>query len=174
MSNNTVEQGFPFTRYLTCISRQYDGAISSRLKHLDINRYYYPLLLIAEDEHRLTQQMLAERLGIDKVSMARMISYLSKKGYISRKKNPTDRREYMLEVTEKGAVSVPQIKKAFCEANRVAFQGLEVEEVGTFLKCVKTIQANLEEKQALNINHKLNTISSKPNYQYEKQLFDAK
>lgn len=177
MSGNTTPDYFPFTKYLASITKYYYGAISKKLQNLDIDRYYYTLVLIAEHEGQFTQQMLAERLEIDKVSMVRIIDYLSKKGYVQRKKNPVDRREHLLEITTKGEKVVPQIKQAFYDINQAAFEGLSSEEAGSFLHCAQTIKNNLSEIPALDFKLEFNRTRKKSNskQQYEKtQLSKAK
>lgn len=177
MPNNKTPDSFPFTKHLASITKRYCGVISEKLKDLDIDRYYYTVVLIAEDERQLTQQMLAEKLEIDKVSMVRIIDYLSKKGYVKRKQNPDDRREHLLEITTKGKKAIPQIKQAFWETNQAAFFGLSTEEADSFLYYIKIIKNNLAEIPALDVKLEFSRTRKKSNskYRYEKkQLSNAK
>lgn len=128
---------------LSKITKQYIGVLSSKLSHLDIERYYYPLVLIEKSGNKLTQQQLADHLCSDKVSMVRVIDYLSKKGYVKRKQNADDRREYFLELTEKGRCSVGEVEKAIYESNREAFSGITEREIEIFFNLLTKIACNL-------------------------------
>lgn len=152
---------FPLAKHLTVITKKYVGVINDKLHHLEIDRSFYPLVLIAEGNGCMTQQMLADKLDIDKVSVVRMIDYLSENECVVRKKNPHDRREHLLKLTSKGEKLVPSIHQAFYEANCEVLQGLGVEEIHTFLKCIDHIQHNLANVSAMNVTLKFNNTTKK-------------
>lgn len=125
------------------IAKQYLGVLSNKLSHLEIERYYYPLVLIGKFEGIMTQQQLAEQLFLDKVTMVRVVDYLCKGGFIKRVQNTKDRREYYLMLTEKGRLCIPQIKKAITEVNQEAIKGIEGEEAGSLFELLEKITCNL-------------------------------
>ncbi len=161
MPEKEFSKDFPFTKNLTAIAKRYFGIVSERLQNLPVDRYFYTLIVIAENEKQITQQMLAEKLGIDKVSMVRIIDYLSKKGCVKRRRNPNDRREHLLEVTAQGKEIIPHIKKAFYETNQAAFDGLQPEDIANFYHYITTISNNLSAIPAIDIHLKFNRISPK-------------
>lgn len=133
----------PVGLHLSKLSRQYIGVITKKLSDLDIERYFYVLVVIDSLEGQVSQQLLCEVLGKDKATMVRIIDYLSKYGCIERMKNEKDRREYHLAVTSKGKKYVPLIKKAIEEANTAVFEGMEQADKCTFFHFLKQMSCNL-------------------------------
>lgn len=156
MPEKTTPDHFPFTKHLTVITKQYIGIVSEKLQSLEIDRAFYALMLIAEKDCQLTQQMLTDKLNTDKVCMVRTIDYLSRKGYARRKKNPDDRREHLLEVTEKGKAVIPKIRQVFYETNQEAFHGLSQEEITSFLQSLDIIKKNLDKIPAIDVRLNFN------------------
>jgi MarR family transcriptional regulator, transcriptional regulator for hemolysin len=133
----------PLGRITGKISRVFFGALQKRLSHLDIERSFYPLLLIDDGEGELTQQDLSSKLFSDKVQVVRIVDYLSANGYVERVQNPKDRREYKLHVTDKGRAAVPEIKAVVKELSEIAFKGLSPEKIDELYSTFDLIETNL-------------------------------
>ncbi|OJU46573.1 MAG: hypothetical protein BGN96_06395 [Bacteroidales bacterium 45-6] len=133
----------PLGRITDRIGRMFFGSLQKRLLHLDIERSFYPLLLIDAGEGELTQQDLAQKLASDKVQVVRIVDYLSVNGYVERVQNPKDRREYKLHVTEKGRAAVPEIKAVIKELSELAFEGLPPEKIDELYSTLDLIETNL-------------------------------
>ena len=73
-----IEQ--PVGRMLSGLGKGYLHLLRTKLQHLDIDRNYYALVLIESNDGIITQQELALILDTDKVSIVRIIDYLSGKG----------------------------------------------------------------------------------------------
>lgn len=80
--------------------------------------------------------------------MVRAIDYLSDKGYLERVKNPDDRREFFLELTEKGKKKLPQIIDAIEELNSAAVKGLNKKQTEEFYSTLCLISKNLGSEPA--------------------------
>lgn len=76
----------------------------------DINMKSHGRYLIHIHENNLSQEDLAELFGQTKGTVAKSLKYLETEGYIERKADPTNRRKYILTVTEKGEEAIPVIK----------------------------------------------------------------
>lgn len=135
----------PFGRKTALLAKLYFGALTSKLSGFEIERNFYLLILIEEGDGKLTQQCLAQKYCCDKVTMVRLIDYLSGFGLIERKQNIQDRREYFLSVTEKGMKLIPQIRKAFRELEEQIFNGFSQIEKENLLKGLDKIRVNLSE-----------------------------
>ncbi len=146
----------PFGRSLAIVAKTYFGALTKRLEHLEIERYYSILIIIEKSETACTQHHLCTVLRIDKVSMVRIIDYLVEKDYISKILNPKDRREYLLELTPKALAILPEIHQSIDEVNRSALKGISAAHQDAFYTYISTIQKNLEElpSQKIYINYK--------------------
>ena len=140
--NTNIEQ--PIGRVLSLIGRNYLVALNQRLKQVDIERNYYALLIIDQFDGDLTQQELANLLSSDKVSVVRIIDYLSENGYVVRAKNLDDRRKYAITVTDKAKKEIENIKNAINKNNAFAFSGLNEDEIQSFMQMLDKINNNLK------------------------------
>ena len=134
----------PIGRVLSQVGRNYLAALNLRLTHVDIERNYYALLVIDQYDGSLTQQQLANLLNTDKVSVVRIIDYLSDKGYVMRVKNAIDRRKYAITITKKAKSQIENIQKSMQENTSCAFNGLSESEIFTFKQTLNIINENLK------------------------------
>ena len=132
----------PVERIMGKISKMSQDNLRSILSHLDIDRSFYPLLLI-ESGKGITQQELSRELSCDKVQVVRIIDYLSSNGYVERIPNKTDKRKYELVITEKAVKVIPEIKKAFHELSLVSLKGLSEHQKSELYNMLVKIESNL-------------------------------
>lgn len=128
----------PIGRKMDKVGRMFQA----ELQHLDIERSFYPLMLI-EAGNGITQQELADKLFCDKVQVVRIIDYLSSNGYVERVQNQTDKRKYELTITEKARLVLPDIKKAISNTSSIAMKGLSENQVSQLYSMVSLIESNL-------------------------------
>ena len=140
----------PLGRMLSGLGKGYLHLLRARLHHLDIDRNYHALVLIESKDGRITQQELALLLDTDKVSIVRVIDYLSDKGYVQRIPNTEDRRKHSLLLTTKAKLALPEIKQSFTDINELVLKGLNNSQVSELTEAIKKIKNNLKENiQAL-------------------------
>lgn len=132
----------PVERIMGKISKMSQNLLQESLTHLDINRSFYPLLII-EAGNGITQQQLAQILSCDKVQVVRIIDYLSTNGYVKRIQNKTDKRKYELDITEKAKIVIPDIKKAFENLSAVTLRGLSLNQKDELYNMLTIIESNL-------------------------------
>jgi DNA-binding MarR family transcriptional regulator len=142
----------PIGKFFATLTKQYIGVVSEKLKKMDIERYWYVIMIIAEQENDITQKELGELLGHDKATVVRIIDYLANHGYVQRKQNTEDRRAYFVLLTPKAKKALPNIKNAFQEANNAALKGLKKEQLLCFRHCLETIQSNLQALPSTSVN----------------------
>lgn len=133
----------PISRKLLNLGRAYINLLSKEVEHLDINRYYYALSLIYFHDGGLTQKALADSLGKDKSLIVNIINTLSEKGYVYREKNPTDRREHLLRVTDKAKQEVPEILAAFKKLNNSVTENIPDADMKIFYSVLHKMEGNL-------------------------------
>lgn len=138
----------PLGRHWAILSKVYVGALTKKLEALDIERHY-SLLIVLHNKPDCNQKCLTEILRIDKASLVRVIDHLSKKGYVKRVINPSDRREHYIRLTPKAEKVIPVITKAVRELNAVALKGLSKSGVELFYDTLRNAQDNLN-KEPLN------------------------
>lgn len=141
----------PVGRVLSKIGKMSQERLQKKLSYLDIDRSFYPLMLI-DSCSGLTQQALANELSVDKVQVVRIIDYLSDNGYVERIMNPDDRRKYQLKITKKASDAMPEIKKAIDEVMNDIFQGFTSEQIDTMYKMLNKMEINLLSQKLQIIN----------------------
>jgi MarR family transcriptional regulator for hemolysin len=150
----------PLGRSLNSLGKNYIGVIGKQLAHLDIERYFYVLVMIDNCRENATQQCIANKLGQNKTAMVRIVDYLVAKGYITRSANKADRREYRLELTEKAKLIMDDINNTFKETNAAALKGLTSEQIDNFYVTLQTIKTNIAALPA--DEYKVNFKKTKP------------
>lgn len=143
MKQTDADQGTPIGHITGNIHRMFLSILNKNLSHLDIERYYYPIMLIEAGDGNLTQQELAEKLSCDKVHVVRIIDYLSANGYVKRVQNSRDRRKYGLVITEKAKNAIPGIQNAFQKTNALVLNNLSETQVDELYVMLKIIEKNL-------------------------------
>lgn len=144
MSEDQPALELPLGRQLAVLGRYYYGALTKKLSHLDIDRYYSLLLLLEQAETPVTQQMLGDQLHIDKASMVRVVDGMTEKGYIRRDVNPCDRRCHHISLTEQGKAILPEIRTAVAELNQAVMHGLSQAEINQFNHVLQLMATNLK------------------------------
>ena len=134
----------PLGRMLSGLGKGYLHLLRTKLQHLDIDRNYYALVMIESNDGSITQQELALILDTDKVSIVRVIDYLSGKGYVKRIRKTEDRRKHSLLLTNKAKLALPEIKKSFDEINEIALNGLSNYQVSELVETIRKIKSNIK------------------------------
>ena len=100
-----------------------------------------------------SQEVLADKLMLDKSTIARRLASLEERGFLIRTPNPADRRGQLLRLTEQGEALLPIIR----DVNRKWFDFLtqgedaaELEQMeATLTKLLRKAQDYLKEEEAL-------------------------
>lgn len=129
---------------LAVFHRSFHSIVSKRLKKFDINKYYIILLLLDTSDKELTQQSICETLYIDKVTMVKMIDYLSLFNYVKRVRNPKDRRGKIILLTPKAIKALPDIKEAYSYVTKIVFKGIDKEDINGFANKLNIMDKNLQ------------------------------
>lgn len=70
-------------------------------------------VLIRLGEGALSQHELGRQLGIDRTTVVELIDELERRGVVERRRNPDDRRSYLLTLTPKGRSFQKRAARAF-------------------------------------------------------------
>ena len=150
-NNSTIQPLLPLGRVLSLTGKSFLHLLNNKLSYLDIERDYYALMLIELGDGYLTQKELASHLGTDKVSVVRIVDYLTSKGYVERVESSVDRRKYCLTLTGKAKEMLPGIKKSMQEITATAFEGLTEWQQGEFISTLGQIKKNLSKEKNIGL-----------------------
>lgn len=135
----------PLGRILTGLGKGYLHLLRAKLQHLDIDRNYYALVLVENQDRSITQQELALILDTNKISIVRIVDYQSAKGYVQRIRKADDRRKHILVLTDKAKLALPEIKQSFTEINELVFKGVKSSQILELTETIRKIKNNLKE-----------------------------
>jgi DNA-binding MarR family transcriptional regulator len=77
-----------------------------------------------DDAGTLSQQELAAQLGLEKSTVSRLTAGLERRGWLSRERDPANRRFYRLRLTPEGRAAADQIGRKFRTAHVTLFDAL--------------------------------------------------
>ena len=103
------------------------------------------MVLVERFDNQISQQELSFQLGSYKVSVVRVVHYLSGKGYIVRRKSEGDKRKYNLCLTEKALLVLPEIKQAIKELNELILSGLNDSQKTGLIETMAKLKSNLND-----------------------------
>lgn len=160
MHSNNLFSKLPLGRNLAILTKDYYGALSKKLEHLEIDKQYSVLIFIEQHPQNCTQQFISDSLKIDKASMVNVIDYFVKKKFLKRTTNINDRREHHIELTSKAISILPELHEKISELNNEALSGLSKSEIEVFEKAICTICTNLNKlpSSKIIINYKKQKI----------------
>ena len=138
----------PLSRQLLQVAKVYLGAFSKQVEDLDLSRYHYILMLIADSPNGLTQKQIAELVSKDKSALVNIVDTLTAQGYVYREINPTDRRQQLIKVTDKALRDLPHIRQAFKLLNLKATEGIPASQLQVFNQVLQHMSTNLKSLSA--------------------------
>ncbi len=95
-------------------------------------------------DYSCTQQKIQEYLAIDRAHLTRILDRLEKKGMISRKINPLDKRGRIVSVDSKSRKAVEKIYKALVEIDNKLFQKVSLKDKKLFFDVLEKVRLNIE------------------------------
>ena len=135
---------FSFGRRFALLGNLYFQLLSKRLQHLGIEKNFSILVLIDKMGDQCSQKFIADTLHIDKTIMVGILDQLSEQGVIKRTQNPSDRRQYWVQLTEKGKARMPEITKVVNTLNESILAGMTPAEAAKFENQLQLIYRNIQ------------------------------
>jgi len=119
--------------------RSFDRRASS----LGVTRAQWKVLFRLWRYPGLRQVELAEMLDVEPITLSRIVDRLEEAGLVERTADPTDRRAWRLQVTEKAKPLVAKLKALGTELVGEAFEGVEPSELDRVRSVLAQVRENL-------------------------------
>lgn len=139
-----IQKAFSFWIDRTSRMMKYFASTKANELDLGITIDQWVILLMVSKGDNISQTDIVERTFKDKASVARISDILDKKGYIERKRNPENRREYMMKATKKGVLKVEQLTPYVLEAREIGMNGFSEEERVSLVSMLQRIHNNYQ------------------------------
>lgn len=90
-------------------------------------RYFYVLAAL-ESDLSLSQQDLSRLLHLDPTTMVALVDEMERAGQVERRRNPSDRRRYILRLTDEGRAALERAGRAVDAVERDFLAAVPVED----------------------------------------------
>ena len=95
------------------------------LEPLGIRPRHVAALIELRDHGELTQQSLCGRLHLDPTNLVAILNDLERRGLATRRRDPTDRRRHIVEVSKKGLAVIEKASNAMDRVEDELLEGLK-------------------------------------------------
>ncbi len=100
--------------------------------------------LIAADN--VTQKELADRCHVDVTTMSRSLDRLEESGFLERRRDPGNRRSFLICLTEAGQKEAQEVQRIMAGFDERLCAGFTAEEMEQFYRGLEKICKNLDER----------------------------
>jgi DNA-binding MarR family transcriptional regulator len=97
------------------------------------------VLLVIDDRIPLSQQDVAQQLGVDRTTMVAILDELETKGLVERRQDAEDRRRNVVALTTRGAAVLQKGTSASKDAEREFFASLSPIEAAEFTRSLRSL-----------------------------------
>jgi DNA-binding MarR family transcriptional regulator len=111
LSPLTGNAGFLLSRVGTAVQTGFKELLGS----WEIRPQHFAILMAVAAAGEASQQELCQTLGIDSGNMVEMVDALEALGYARRRRDPRDRRRYLIAMTAEGRAAFAAVAKAVTE-----------------------------------------------------------
>ena len=114
-------------------------AADEALAEVGLTMKAYGALATLVSDGPVSQQRLSQRIGMDPATMVDVIDGLEKDGYIRRRRNPDDRREYALQTTAEGRELYKRALRGIIGAEKRTVRSLDAGESKVLLELLRRL-----------------------------------
>jgi len=104
------------------------------------------LLHLLTQGHEMGQEQLVEQLDVSKPAVSRTLSSLEAKGYVTRRRDPDDRRAHRVRLTDKALEIGPAVEHVYNHVYALAVQGISQDEFDCFVRLFSRMAENFYEQ----------------------------
>jgi len=115
-----------------------------RIKSFAINTEQWGIMNILYEEDGINQKELAARSLKDQAALTRTLDKLQNRGLIIRQVSPSDRRAFLIFLTDEGKELRKKIEPIAIECLEAAVKGFTSGEISTLKTLLRRVTANLE------------------------------
>ncbi len=126
---------------LNSISRCQATYRSEKLKADGIAACHHAFILIISKNPGNSQEELANKICLNKSTVARTLNHLEKYGYIDRTPNPDDKRQFLVYPTDKMLEILPEVRAVSRDWNDCITEGISEEEIDIFYSVLQRMES---------------------------------
>ena len=116
-------------RYINIVSRCATIWRTDKLEGTELGDQHYSYILVVCRRPGISQDAISRRLFINKSNVTRSLSYLEEHGFVTRERDPEDRRQTRVYPTEKAIDILPRVREMIKGWNSYITEGFTEEEM---------------------------------------------
>jgi DNA-binding MarR family transcriptional regulator len=128
------------------VARAMRMAFDRRVADLGLTRAQWRALVRLIRQDGITQTELATLLDIERASAGTVIERLEAAGFVTRRREPSDRRVWRVFLTPKGSALVPVMSSRANALYGDIFRDLSREELGNLVRILSKVRERLKER----------------------------
>ncbi|MEK5521645.1 MarR family winged helix-turn-helix transcriptional regulator [Heyndrickxia sp. FSL W8-0423] len=125
-------------------SKKMSRTINFYLKSYNITSEQWSVLRTLSEHDHISQKELSIRADKDQATLTKILDLLEKSEVIKRKVNPSDRRSFLIMITEKGKNLVEEVAPYLEEIFSKIINGIDEESLHIYLKVLQQIEDNAD------------------------------
>lgn len=103
-------------------------------KDISISPGQAGILFLLKKKDAMKMSELGGLLEIDNSAITRLVDRLEEMGYVERRMNQKDRRQYLISITEKGMAEIRKVQTIANQTNEIIKQGFTIAEIEVVIK----------------------------------------
>ncbi|MBN1877771.1 MAG: MarR family transcriptional regulator [Anaerolineae bacterium] len=105
------------------------------------------LLHLFTQGHEMGQEQLVAQLDVSKAAISRTLNSLERKGYVTRQRDPDDRRAHRVQLTDAALAIGPAAEQIYNRIFALAVRGISQDELECFINLLSRISENFTGEQ---------------------------
>jgi MarR family transcriptional regulator, transcriptional regulator for hemolysin len=131
--------GLQLTRAARTVSRGFDEALGDSGGSLPV----WLVLVNVKADRRANQREIAGAMGISEATLTHHLNAMELEGLITRRRDPTNRRVHVVELTEAGEAAFVRLRDAAVAFDRRLLRGISDGEAGQLQDLLGRLAANI-------------------------------
>ena len=119
--------------------------LNEKTKQFDLSASQIRLLMIVKKHQNINQNALAKKLNVTKATLSVRLQRLEKMGYLTKKQDIHDKRNYILNITDMGDTFINEGMEILQEKILNLFKGVIKEQISQLNDVINIIKLNIEE-----------------------------
>ena len=126
-------------RYINIVSRCAAIWRTDKLEGTELGDQHYSYILVVCRRPGISQDAIARRLFLNKSNVTRSLTYLEEHGFVTRERDPEDRRQTLVYPTEKALDVLPRVREIIKGWNSYITEDFTEEEMEMYLAMTRRI-----------------------------------
>ena len=136
------------TRYMTAALNIVAEEFERGLADTDLGGAQLLYLFCVCQNPKLSQDKLAQQLGVNPSNVTRQLGALERLGYVSRYRNPEDGRQWLVEPTDRAFELLPRLVEIMTDVQATLTRGMSYEEQELLFELTERMGKNAVRREA--------------------------